>query len=105
MRKYEPALHQLCRDLAKEAHLAYCKCITPVMYLYGFPDEHHAYDELKLSRDKVRFADLVLCEPIPRDRDEDSLKVWFLDRLRRQPILPVIDKLAENNSVYAHFMS
>ena len=92
MSAIEVRLHGFCKDLAQTAWVEYTRCISELLYLYGFEggDEFngkHGYTELRLCRDQPRYFDLVLCEAIPRDRSVDQLKMWFIDRLRREPIL------------------
>lgn len=97
----ETALHNYSRKLAESAVKQYSKQITPVMYLYGLKagqgpfDDHSAigsYTELQLSRERVRYFELVLCEHIPRDLNVVALQDWFLFRLRREPIIPVLEQ-------------
>ncbi len=97
----ETALHNYSRELAGSALKQYEKQITPVLYLYGLKSKDEPFDdrsqfgsytELRLSRDRVRYFDLVLCEHIPRNLDVESLQDWFLFRLRREPIIPVLER-------------
>jgi hypothetical protein len=93
------SLHDYCKQLADETFAEYHRMISPVLYLYGqlapegpFDDKtiSGTYIELKLSRDRLPGFQLVICGSIPRNITVDSLKVWFIDHLKREPILNCI---------------
>ena len=97
----EAALHTLCKSLASEAIRNYCQFITPVQYLYGrLADEGPfcktaiagTYVELRINRERLGSQfELVISEHIPRHLEVLALKAWFLNYLRRAPILNCLE--------------
>jgi len=100
MTDIQTALHNLCRELAESAHNDYCRQITPVIYLWGtkggegpFDDKSlsNSYVSLELSRGLMPGREMVISEHVPRHLTVDQLKTWFLERLRREPIVPALN--------------
>ena len=79
-----------CNGLAKTAYREYSRQITPVIYLWGYLDAANKYTEVRLSRDKPRWSQLVILTHVPRNIDLPALTRWFVDNLRREPILDCV---------------
>jgi len=80
-----------CGILADMAIKAYTRQITPVLYLFGYLDRTgQLYEEITLTRDDPKYAQLVILTHIPRDLDRTALTAWFHDHLRREPILNAV---------------
>ena len=94
------ALDNLCDELAEDAHNSYRRKITPLIYLWGtkggsgpFDDKSlsNVYVSLELSRDRPVGEELVILVHVPRHLTVDQLKAWFLECLRREPIIPALN--------------